>query len=425
MILIWAALLLVGCSIGSRTPQQLANEPTAPTTVPLTAPTQAVPSVAPTDVEPTAEIATASATAESITTTTAPSTAPAAVTEVAAPPNPVQLPPGFGISVYAEGLGKARFMAYSPEGVLHVTDQTGGRVLALPDADQNGIADETQVVLEGLRLPHGIAFHEQALYIGEPSRIIKFDRDADGSWGQAQVVVPELPTGGHNTRTVLFGSDGKMYVSIGSSCNVCIENTPLRAAVWQYNPDGSDGRLFTAGLRNAVGIVERPGTDEIWATNNGRDMLGDDLPPETVNVLADGADFGWPRCHSGRIVDPEFGQQGGCEGVKAPEVEMQAHSAPLGLRFYDGTMFPEQYQGDLFVAFHGSWNRSVPTGYKVVRIPVDEQGSAGPVEDFAVGWLQNNGDNWGRPVDVLVAPDGALLVSDDGGGRIYRIFYQG
>jgi len=156
MILIWAALLLVGCSIGSRTPQQLANEPTAPTTVPLTAPTQAVPSVAPTDVEPTAEIATASATAESITTTTAPSTAPAAVTEVAAPPNPVQLPPGFGISVYAEGLGKARFMAYSPEGVLHVTDQTGGRVLALPDADQNGIADETQVVLEGLRLPHGV-----------------------------------------------------------------------------------------------------------------------------------------------------------------------------------------------------------------------------------------------------------------------------
>lgn len=191
-----------------------------------------------------------------------------------------------------------------------------------------------------------------------------------------------------------------------------------------YNPDGSNGSLFARGLRNAVGITFRPGTTELWASSNGRDLLGDDLPPETINLVNEGDDFGWPRCHSGRIVDPDFGKPGACDGVKNPVVEMQAHSAPLGLAFYSGQQFPEEYRGDLFVAFHGSWNRSVPTGYKVVRIPMDH-GTPGAVQDFATGWLPENGAQWGRPVDVIVGPDGSLFVSDDGGGMVYRIFYTG
>lgn len=423
VLTVCVALLLVGCSVGSSTPSELANEPIAPTTIPLASPAATTPAAATSPAQITEQTAAPTTPATSAAPTTPATSAPVTATQVIAPPQQVTLPPGFTISVYAQDLGTPRFMAYSPEGVLHVTDSRGGRVLALPDTNGDGVADETQVVLSGLRQPHGITFHEGALYVGETNQIVKFERAGD-SWGDKQVLVSDIPTGGHGTRTVVFGADGKMYVSIGSSCNVCEEDSPLRAAVWQYNADGSGGKLYTKGLRNAVGLALRPGTDEIWASNNGRDMLGDDLPPETVNVLADGADFGWPRCHSGRIVDPDYGSQGGCEGVKAPAVEMQAHSAPLGLRFYDGQMFPAEYQGNLFIAFHGSWNRSEPTGYKLVRVPVDASGKAGAVQDFATGWLQN-GDSWGRPVDVIVAADGSLMVSDDAGGRVYRIFYQG
>jgi glucose/arabinose dehydrogenase len=197
----------------------------------------------------------------------------------------------------------------------------------------------------------------------------------------------------------------------------------------RYRPDGSEETIYATGLRNAVGITFRPGTDELWATNNGRDWLGDDQPPETVHLVREGDDAGWPRCHAGRIVDPEFGKGEGCEGVAPPAVEMQAHSAPLGLTFYGGDQFPPEYQGDLYVAFHGSWNRSEPTGYKVVRIefagglsadgdPPDE------VYDFAAGWLRDDGSRWGRPVDVITGPDGCLYVSDDSEGFIYRIFYD-
>ncbi len=425
ILMLGLTFLLIGCSVGSSTPRELAHERTAPTTVPLAATTTtAIQTPEPTTAASTPTAEPATTTAIAATATTAPPTMVPAATQVVAPPQPITLPPGFGISLYAENLGRPRFMAYSPEGVLYVTDQGSGRVLALPDTNADGVADETEVVVSDLNRPHGITFHNGALYIGETNRIVKFERAGNG-WGDKQILVGGLPTGGHGTRTVIFGQDSNMYVSIGSSCNVCNEDTPLRAAVWQYHADGSNGRLFTKGLRNAVGLVTRPGTNEIWATNNGRDMLGEDLPPETINILTDGGDFGWPRCHAGRIVDPEFGAQGGCSDVLAPAVEMQAHSAPLGLRFYDGTMFPAEYQGNLFVAFHGSWNRSEPTGYKVVRIPVDGAGKPGAVQDFATGWLQSNGESWGRPVDVIIAPDGSLMVSDDAGSRIYRIFYQG
>jgi glucose/arabinose dehydrogenase len=240
-----------------------------------------------------------------------------------------------------------------------------------------------------------------------------------------EVVIDDLPSGGHNTRTVLFSPDWRwLYVSIGSSCNVCIEEDPRRAAIMRYTPDGGDEIIFAKGLRNAVGITFRPETGELWATNNGRDWLGDNEPPETVYHVQQGDDAGWPRCHAGRIVDPDFGESGACRGVSAPEIEMQAHSAPLGLTFYTGQQFPEAYRGDLFIAFHGSWNRTVPTGYKVVRVPM-QGGTPGAVEDLAVGWLRDDGSQWGRPVDLVTGSDGSLYVSDDGEGRIYRIYYTG
>jgi glucose/arabinose dehydrogenase len=316
-------------------------------------------------------------------------------------------------------------MALGPDEQLYVAERGPGRILRLPDRDGDGVADGVEVVAEGLSAPSSIAFYEDgSLYVGETTRVLRLsDPDGDGVFQEQAVIVDGLPSGGHNTRTVLFSPDwSSLFVSVGSSCNVCIEQDWQRAAIVRYNPDGSGEEIFARGLRNAVGIAFRPGTDELWATNNGRDWLGDDLPPETVYHVRQGDDAGWPYCHSGRIVDPDFGADDSCDGILPPAVEMQAHSAPLGLTFYTGQQFPEEYQGGLFVAFHGSWNRAEPTGYKVVRIPLRD-GVPGPVQDFAVGWMRADGTNWGRPVDVLTASDGSLLVSDDSGGVIYRIFY--
>jgi glucose/arabinose dehydrogenase len=342
------------------------------------------------------------------------------------PSEPITLPPGFAIAVYAQDLAGPRMMAVGPSGELYVAERGADRIIRLPDQDEDGLADQVQVVADGLDAPSSLAFYKDgSLYVGETTRVLRLSEpDAAGVFQMRDVIVDGLPTGGHSTRTVLFSPDWEiLFVSIGSSCNVCLENDLRRAAIVRYNPDGSGEQIYASGLRNAVGITFRPGTDELWATNNGRDLMGDDLPPETINLVRMGDDFGWPRCHSGRISDPEFGGQDACQGVAPPAVEMQAHSAPLGLTFYTGDQFPEAYRGDLFVAFHGSWNRSVPTGYKVVRIPF-QNGEPGPLQDFAVGWLVN-GSAWGRPVDVITASDGSLFVSDDGGGKIYRIFYMG
>jgi glucose/arabinose dehydrogenase len=348
-------------------------------------------------------------------------------TRVVAPQEAVNLPAGFGISVFAEGLDDPRMMALGPDDALYVAERGAGRIVRLPDGNGDGLADGVEVVADDLSAPSSIAFFvDGSLYVAETTRILRLtEPDEKGTFQARETVIDGLPRGGHNTRTVLFDPDGEhLFVSIGSSCNVCIESDERRATIMRYNPDGSGGEIYARGLRNAVGITFRPGTDELWATNNGRDWMGDDQPPETIYVVAEGDDAGWPYCHAGRIVDPEFGDPGACEGVAAPAVEMQAHSAPLGLGFYSGTQFPEAYRGDLFVGFHGSWNRAVPTGYKVVRIPM-ENGEPGAAEDFAVGWLREDGSKWGRPVDVLTGADGSLFVSDDQGGRIYRIFFAG
>jgi glucose/arabinose dehydrogenase len=260
--------------------------------------------------------------------------------------------------------------------------------------------------------------------VGEARQISRFTLGADLTASNKTVLVSNLPTGGHSTRTVLVGPDGKLYVSIGSSCNNCIESDPRRAAISQYALDGSGGRVYAKGLRNAVGMAINPVNGQKWVTNNGRDNLGDDIPPETLYALKDGANYGWPRCHAGTIIDPDLGHAGDCNGVQQPLLAMQAHSAPLGLSFTTGTAFPSAYRG-LFVAFHGSWNRTIPTGDKVVFIPLDAGGNvAGKAQDFVTGWL-SGGQYSARPAGVTYGPDGALYISDDQTGSIFRVTYRG
>jgi glucose/arabinose dehydrogenase len=332
-------------------------------------------------------------------------------------PRSLNLPAGFRAQLFASGLTNPRLMAFDERGVLHVTQTRAGSVVALPDRDGDGVADEVVVIHAGLNRPHGLAFRDGWLYVANTDGVVRLGSGADTlARPQRESVVEGIPSGaGHFTRTLGFGPDGGMYVSVGSSCNVCRERDPQRAAILRYEPDGRGERIFAKGLRNAVGFTWRPGTDELWATNNGRDNLGDDVPPETLNLVRDGDDFGWPRCHNGRIVDPEFGGGGACNGVAAPRAEMPAHGAPLGLAFYPDA-------NSVIVALHGSWNRSVPVPPHLVRVLLHPDGQ-NDVEDFATGWQLGVGDNtrWGRVAGVAVAPDGSLYVSDDTAGAIYRL----
>ena len=239
--------------------------------------------------------------------------------------------------------------------------------------------------------------------------------------GTREAIVEGLPSGGHISRTVGFSPSDKMYVSIGSLCNVCEETDVRRAAVMEYNPDGSEARVYAEGLRNSVGFVFHPTTGHIWATENGRDNLGDDIPPDEINILRDGQHYGWPYCYGKNIPDRTINDPDRCATTQESLHDMQAHSAPLGLRFINSPQFPEEWQGDLLVAYHGSWNRGEPTGYKVVRLVVDGS-SVVAEEDFINGWLLDNGTSVGRPVDLIFGPqDGALYISDDGAGVIYRV----
>jgi glucose/arabinose dehydrogenase len=339
----------------------------------------------------------------------------------------IRLPPGFAIDFFAKDLGNARFMTLDPRGTLLVSVPRAGRVIALPDDNHDGRADAIVPVVENLELPHGLAFLDGRLYVAETGRIVRFDYDpaTRRARGAPTVIVPDLPARGiHWTRTIAFGPDRRLYVSVGSSCNSCEERDPRRAAITRYDLEGRSGAPFGTGLRNAVGIAFRPGTPELWATVNGRDWLGDDRPSEYVTRVEEGGFYGWPYCHwilAGSLADPDLGAGDHCKAARRPSFLYQAHTAPLGLAFYTGSQFPPEYRGDLLVALHGSWNRSVPVGYKVIRVRLG--GATPTAEDFATGWLAG-GRSWGRPVDLVVAPDGSLLVSDDSLGAVYRISYR-
>lgn len=425
-ILAYICLLAILVASGCQAVSPPTTQPAATTSAPI-ATVAASPTPQPTETSiPTPEPGATATPVPTATQSPAPTVTPIP-TRVVPPAEPITLPPGFGISVFAQGLSNPRMMTVGPDGQLYVAERGAGRIIRLPDRDMDGVADNIEVVADGLRAPSSLAFYRDgSLYVGETTRVLRLtEPDNNGVFQVREVIIDGLPEGGHNTRTVLFSPDWEyLFVSVGSSCNVCIETDVRRSTIMRYNPDGSGEEVYAQGIRNAVGIVFRPGTDELWATNNGRDGMGDDVPPDTIEFVRQGADAGWPRCHAGRISDPAFGGPGACDGVAAPAVELQAHSAPLGLTFYTGEQFPESYRGHLFVAFHGSWNRSVPTGYKVVGIPM-ENGTPGQVYDFATGWLRPNGTRWGRPVDVQTGADGSLFVSDDGEGRIYRIFYAG
>ncbi len=339
----------------------------------------------------------------------------------------LKVPPGFAIDVFADKVGSVRFMAVDPAGTLLVSEPSAGRVLALPDKNRDGKADSVQIVVTGLDQPHGLAFRDGALYVAETGRVQRFAYDPATMKATQPTLVTRLPSGGgHWTRTVVFGPDGLMYVSVGSSCNVCRESDSRRAVVLRFNVDGSGDQIFASGMRNAVGLAFHPGTGVLWATVNERDWRGDDVPPDYVTEVREGTFHGWPDCMvvRGRVIaDTAFAKGAACDKVTPPTVEIQAHSAPIGLAFYTGTQFPEDYRGSLFVAYRGSWNRTLPTGYKIVRIPFRDGQPAGAPEDFATGWLEGS-SAWGRPVDLVVGRDGALYLSDQGAGRIYRITHR-
>ena len=336
----------------------------------------------------------------------------------------LRLPDGVSISVLAAGLEAPRFMTFDGAGNLLVADM-GGTVYRYPTAEDGAIvpaASPPEPLLAGLDIPSSLTLHEVAgeefLYIGQQSAVTRYPYEAEAPLGEEEVVLADLPTGGHITRTVLFGPDGLLYLSVGSSCNICEEEDEIRATVSRYQPDGSEGEVVARGLRNAVGLAFQPETERLWATVNERDNQGDEIPPDLVTVVEAGADYGWPTCLPPDATPQEEGAD--CTDVTLPTVGIQAHSAPLGLAFLAGDSLPADLAGDLLVAQHGSWNRSEPAAPKLLRIDL-EAGQPVAATDFATGWQDAEGNRWGRPVGIVVAPDGSLVVSDDEAGLLYRI----
>jgi glucose/arabinose dehydrogenase len=334
----------------------------------------------------------------------------------------VQLPPGFGIEVYAD-VPKARSLALGDRGTLFVSTRKARSVYAVVDNGDG--STRTIEILDGMRTPNGIAFHDGDLYVAEIDRVYRY-RDAEDhleSMPKGEVLDIDLPSDRHHGwRYIGFGPDGKLYISIGAPCNVCDE--PGYAQIIRVNPDGTGRETYASGVRNSVGFTWHPESDELWFTDNGRDMLGDDIPPCELNrAPRPGLHFGYPYCHGADVSDPKFGAGRSCKDYTPPVQSLGPHVAPLGVRFYTGKMFPAEYRGQAFIAEHGSWNRSKKIGYRVTLVRLDGN-RAVSYEPFAWGWLQNEQVS-GRPVDLVVKEDGSLLVSDDFAGKIYRITYSG
>ncbi len=342
------------------------------------------------------------------------------------PLHQITLPPRFEISIYASPVPNARSMALSPHGTLFVGTRTAGNVYAVIDRNRDGKADEVITLLRGLNMPNGVAFRDGALYVAEVNRILRYDDiEAHLKDPPAPVVVYDgLPRDRHHGwKFIAFGPDGWLYVPVGAPCNVCERDDARYASIMRIKPDGTRVEIFARGVRNTVGFDWHPRTREIWFTDNGRDWMGDDLPPDELNhAPRPGLHFGFPYCHGRAVADPGFGKQRRCEEFTPPVMELGPHVAALGMRFYTGTMFPDEFRNQIFVAEHGSWDRNEPIGYRVMLARVAD-GGAPAYGPFAEGWL-HDGHAWGRPVDLLVMPDGAILVSDDEADVIYRISYK-
>lgn len=341
----------------------------------------------------------------------------------------IKLPPGFSIALFAR-VDNARQMALgrtdASGGVVFVGSMRAGKVHAVR-FDSAYQATSVVPIASGLQLPVGVAYREGALYVSAVSRILRYDNiESRLEQPPAPVVVTDRLPGEthHGWKFIAFGPDGKLYVPVGAPCNICEPDAQRYANILRMNADGSGIEPFARGVRNTVGFDWQPQTGELWFTDNGRDMLGDALPPDELNhAPRAGMHFGYPYCHGGDLPDPEFGSKRTCADFTAPAQKLGPHVAALGMRFYTGSMFPAAYRNQVFIAEHGSWNRSKKIGYQVSLVRL-QGGKAVSYEPFASGWLQGE-SAWGRPADVLVLPDGSLLVSDDSAGVIYRIIYRG
>jgi len=343
-------------------------------------------------------------------------------------PQRLTLPAGLKIQYFAH-IPNARWLALGADGSVYVSSSQRGEIMRLWAVNASGLPDSQRVVARGLNEPHGMAFHKQYFYVANTDGVVRFALDAHGVPTGAPTYVNHYGSGsGHSTRTIIFGPDDAMYVSIGSSCNVCVESDSTRATVMRFAEDGSNGRVYARGLRNAVGLAVNPTTHVIWATQNERDNLEPDhenAPPDELNLLRDGGDYGWPYCWGDRIPNPEFKDKARCAPTIPPALGFQAHSAVLGITFLDrATVLPAEMRGDALAAFHGSWNRDVPTGDKIVRIHV-ANGQPVSYDDFITGWqlpAAQGYRRWGRVADVMVAADGSVLITDDTLGAVYRVY---
>lgn len=344
------------------------------------------------------------------------------------PLDKIKLPEGFKIEVYAEDVTNARSMELSPNGTLFVGTRDKGSVYALKDTDGDFKIDKKYTLATGLKMPNGVAFRDGDLYVAEVSRIIKFENiEANLENPPAPVVVyDKYPTDTHHGwKFIDFGPDGKLYVPVGAPCNIC-EPAEIYASITRINPDGTGLEIVQHGIRNTVGFTWHPETKALWFTDNGRDWLGDDKPACELNYAPrENMHFGYPYCHQGDLPDPEFGGKRDCSEFTAPAQKLGPHTAPLGVEFYTGSMFPAEYKNQILIAEHGSWNRSKKIGYRVMLVTLDENFNATSYKPFAEGWLNESEDDvWGRPVDLEFLPDGSMLVSDDYADAIYRIYYE-
>jgi len=346
------------------------------------------------------------------------------------PLDKLKLPTGFKVEVYADGVPEARSMAMGDKGTLFVSNRNAKNVYAVTD---QGGKREVKTVLKGLDAPNGIVFNKGTLYVAERGRITRYDgiETKLDSPGEGKVVVDNLDPNrqaGHFWKYLAMGPDGKLYFNIGAPGNIVMPSYN-EASIWRVDPNKGTLEQVARGVRNSVGIAFNPKNKDVWFTNHGRDWAGNDIPNDTLHrvpIKSAVPNFGYPFCHQGNVLDPDFGKNRSCDEFAKPAQLLGAHIAPLGLKFYDGKMFPAEYQGNIFIAMHGSWNRETKQGYNVMRIKLDEKGNASKPEPFLTGFLQDEKADppmWGRPVDVLVLKDGSMLVSDDYNGIIYRVTY--
>lgn len=345
----------------------------------------------------------------------------------------LQVPEGFAIQVFARDLGHARMLEAAAGGGVYLTRPNQGDVLRLADTNDDGVADVQETVASGIAGVHGIALNNGQLYLATPTEVLRGTVGEDGSVSTPTPIITDLPDGGqHPNRTLRFGTDGALYISVGSSCDACAETNPEHATILRAQPDGSSRAIFARGLRNTIGFDWHPVTNALWGMDNGSDWRGNELPPEELNQIVEGRHYGWPYCYADQQVDPVIMDPVGttkeafCATTAPSELENTAHGAPIAMQFYRATAFPESYRGDAFVALRGSWNRFPPSGYKIARVDFDAEGQPVAIEDFVTGFLIEEGQaTFARVAGLVVAADGALMFTDDTNGVIYRVTYGG